>query len=111
MDDVTTTQTATVYEIHRADPKLSFWELYSRGLSVGREHIASLVNTLVIAYVGASFPIFLLITHSTQPLWVIVNNEFLAEEIVRTLVGSMTLVLAVPVSTVLAAYTYTKNNP
>lgn len=106
LDDVTTAQTAAVHEIHRANTKLSFKDLYKRGLSVGREHISSLVNTLVLAYVGASFPVLLLITQSPRPLWVILNNEFLAEEIVRTLVGSTALVMAVPISTLVAAHYY-----
>ncbi|MBT5016801.1 YibE/F family protein [Candidatus Peregrinibacteria bacterium] len=106
LDDVTTTQTATIYELHKLNPKLPFHELYKRGLSVGKEHIASLVNTLVLAYVGAAFPALLVLTMSSQPLWVLMNNEFMAEEIVRTLVGSSTLVLAVPISTALAAYAY-----
>lgn len=108
LDDVTTTQVAIIDELHKADPCLDFKELYKRGLSVGKEHIASLVNTLLIAYVGASFPVFLLIVNSHRPLWVIVNNEFLAEEIVRTLVGSMTLVVAVPISTLIAAHYYSR---
>lgn len=108
LDDVVTTQVATVAEIHDAHSTFSFWELYRRGLSVGKEHIASLVNTLVIAYAGASLPVFLFITTSENPLWVILNNEFMAEEIVRTLVGSTTLILAVPISTFLAAYVYTR---
>jgi uncharacterized membrane protein len=108
LDDITTTQAAATEEIHKANKSFHFKELYKRSFSVGKEHIASMINTLVIAYVGASFPIFLLITKSPQPLWVILNNEFLAEEIVRTLVGSATLVLAVPISTALAAYAYSK---
>lgn len=106
LDDVTTTQTATVEELHKANPRLGFLELYRRASEVGREHIVSLVNTLVIAYAGASFPIFLFIVTATQPLWVILNNEFMAEEIVRSLVGSTTLILAVPISTLLAAWVY-----
>lgn len=108
LDDVITTQVATVEEIQNAHTRFSFWELYKRGLSVGKEHIASLVNTLVIAYAGASFPVFLFITTSENPLWVILNNEYMAEEIVRTLVGSTTLVLAVPIATFLAAYAYSR---
>jgi len=108
LDDVVTTQVATVEEIHKAHSSFSFGELYRRGLSVGKEHIASLVNTLVIAYAGASLPVFLFITTSENPLWVILNNEYMAEEIVRTLVGSTTLVLAVPIATLLAAYTYSR---
>jgi uncharacterized membrane protein len=108
LDDVITTQVATVEEIQNAHTRFSFWELYRRGLSVGKEHIASLVNTLVIAYAGASLPVFLFITTSENPLWVILNNEYMAEEIVRTLVGSTTLILAVPISTLLAAYIYSR---
>ena len=105
LDDVTTSQVATVDEIRRANPSLSFHELYSRGLSVGREHIASLINTLVLAYAGASFPLFLLFSLNTQqPLWAVLNSEFVAEEVVRTLVGSTALILAVPIATFLAAH-------
>ncbi|MBU1017584.1 YibE/F family protein [Patescibacteria group bacterium] len=110
LDDITTTQVAAVEEIHKANHKLSLKQLYHRGFSVGKEHIASMINTLVIAYVGASFPVFLLITKSPQPLWVILNNEYLAEEIVRTLVGSATLILAVPVATGLAAAYFARKN-
>jgi uncharacterized membrane protein len=104
LDDITTAQAAAVEEISRANPRLGPAELYRRGLSVGREHITALVNTLVLAYAGASLPLFLLFTiNPDQPLWVTLNTEFVAEEIVRTLVGSIALVLAVPVTTVLAA--------
>jgi uncharacterized membrane protein len=104
LDDITTAQAAAVEEISRANPRLGPAELYRRGLSVGREHITSLVNTLVLAYAGASLPLFLLFTvNPEQPLWVALNSEFVAEEIVRTLVGSIALILAVPVTTLLAA--------
>lgn len=113
LDDITTAQTAAIYEIHRADEKLGFSQLMARGLSIGREHITSLVNTLFLAYAGASFPLLLLFTIYPRPLWVILNGETIAEEIVRTVVGSVALVLAVPISTMLAAYFFTrpsKNN-
>lgn len=104
LDDVTIGQTAAVDELAKANPRLSRLELYRRGLSIGKEHIASLVNTLVLAYAGASFPLFLLlVVGGDKPLWVTVNSEFMAEEIVRTLVGSSALILAVPISTLLAA--------
>lgn len=104
LDDITTAQAAAVEEISRANPSLGPTDLYRRGLSVGREHITALVNTLVLAYAGASLPLFLLFTiNPDQPLWVTLNTEFVAEEIVRTLVGSIALVLAVPVTTLLAA--------
>lgn len=107
LDDVTTAQTAAVDEISKADPKLGFWELYKRGFSVGHEHIASLINTLVLAYVGAALPLLLLFnTNANVPMWVTLNNEPIVEEIVRTLVGSSALIFAVPISTVLAAYLF-----
>jgi len=107
LDDITTAQAAVVEELKRANPKLTFAELYRRGLSVGREHIASLINTLFLVYAGASLPLFLLFAvNKIQPLWFIVNSESIAEEIVRTLVGSVCLILAVPITTALAALFY-----
>lgn len=107
LDDITTAQVACVEELHNANPSFSMAELYQRGLSVGREHIASLINTLVLAYVGVSLPIILLImSNKGGILWVVLNSGFMAEEIVRTLVGSLVLVLAVPLTTFLAAYYY-----
>lgn len=110
LDDVTIGQAATVYEIKRADPTLGLKELYRRGTAVGREHIASLVNTLVLAYAGASFPLFLvyIVQSDKFPLWLALNSEPVAEEVVRTLVGSMSLIFAVPITTFLAAYYYGK---
>lgn len=104
LDDITTAQAATVEEISKANPSLNIAELYKRGFSVGREHIASLVNTLFLAYAGAALPLFLIFTiNRTEPLWMTLNSEYIAEEIVRTLVGSAALVLAVPITTLLAA--------
>lgn len=109
LDDVTTAQTATIEEISKANHTFTFRQLYRRGLSVGREHIASLINTLLLAYAGASFPMFLLFwLQNNQPLWITFNSNFLAEEIVRTLVGSSALILAIPLTTALAAYFYSR---
>jgi uncharacterized membrane protein len=105
LDDITTSQAAAVDEIKHANRDLGFGELYRRGLSVGREHIAALVNTLVLAYAGASLPLFLIFSlELDQPLWVTLNSEFVAEEVVRSLVGSIALILAVPITTGLAAW-------
>lgn len=105
LDDITTAQSATVDELSKANPQLGPAELYRRGLSVGREHIASLVNTLFLAYAGVSLPLFLIfyVNSASYPLWMILNTEQIADEIVRTLVGSTALVLAVPITTFLAA--------
>lgn len=105
LDDITTSQAAAVDELRKANPALSIRELYRRGASIGTEHITALVNTLFLAYAGASLPLFILFSvYSTTPTWVTLNSEFVAEELVRTLVGSVALILAVPITTLLAAY-------
>lgn len=107
LDDITTAQAAVVEELKHANPSLKFRELYARGLSVGKEHISSLINTLFLAYAGASLPLFLLFTTTGGvPLWYVLNTETIAEEIVRTIVGSVCLILAVPITTALAASYY-----
>ncbi len=104
LDDIATAQTAVVGELRRANPSLSQRELYQRGLIVGREHIASLVNTLVLAYAGAALPLFILFNINQEyPWWMKFNSEMIAEEFVRTIIGSLALILAVPISTYLAA--------
>lgn len=109
LDDVTTAQVAAVEEIARANRSLSASELYRRGITVGREHIASLVNTLALAYVGASFPLFLLFSlPDNPPLWVIINSESITEELLRGLIGGSALMLAVPIATGLAAWAFGK---
>ncbi len=106
LNDITTAQSAAVEEIFYADNNLTFSQLYKKGSSIGREHIASLINSLVLTYVGASLPLFLLVILTTGQgqLWAIINSESLAEEIARALVGSTALILAVPITTALAAY-------
>lgn len=105
LDDITLAQTSVIEQLRAVNKKLGFSELYSRGLEVGKDHVASLVNTLIFAYAGTSLPLFLLFTlYRTQPTWVILNSEIIAEEIIRTLVGSIALVMAVPITTMIAAY-------
>ncbi len=104
LDDITTGQAAVVQALKEANPSLKVRELYNAAIGVGREHISSLVNTLVLAYAGTSMPLFLLFhVDNMYPLWVVLNSEFVAQELVRTIVGSTALVLAVPITTGLAA--------
>ncbi len=79
-------------------------------MSVGKEHITSLVNTLALAYAGASLPLLLAFSSNAGkiPLWTVLNGEMISQEIVRALVGSTALILAVPISTVVAAFYYGK---
>lgn len=106
LDDITTSQSAAIFEIHKANTKLDIWELIYRGYTVGKEHVASLVNTLVLAYAGASLSIFILfiLNPNNVPVWVILNSEIITEEIARTIAGSIGIILAVPITTLLAAY-------
>lgn len=108
LDDITITQVATIAELHRHNPDLSRSELLRSGIRVGREHIASTVNTLMLAYVGASMPLLLLFAVSTQPLAMVANSEVIAIEIARTFAGSIGLIAAVPVTTALAAMLVTE---
>lgn len=103
LDDVTVTQVATVAELRYRSPTLSSAELVTSGIRVGRDHIASTVNTLLLAYAGASVPLLLLFAVADLPLQWVANSELIAVEIVRTLCGSMGLVAAVPITTALAA--------
>ncbi|MYB87030.1 MAG: YibE/F family protein [Acidimicrobiaceae bacterium] len=103
LDDVTVTQVATVAELRHHSPHLPRREIIASGIRVGREHIAATVNTLLLAYAGAGLPLVLLFAVSDQSLAMVANSELIAVEIVRTLCGSLGLVAAVPVTTVLAA--------
>lgn len=108
LDDITTAQAAVVEELHKANKSLRFKQLYKRASSVGREHIVSLVNTLVLAYTGASLPLLLLFEIYKRPTWVTLNSEIIVEEVVRMLSGSVALVLAVPITTTLAAWHFSR---
>ncbi|MGN7611042.1 YibE/F family protein [Magnetococcales bacterium HHB-1] len=107
LDDVTTAQAAVVEELSKANPDLDSRQLYKSALSVGTEHISSMVNTLALAYIGASLPLFIIALYDgVLPAWMIANSEFMEEEILRTVVGSLTMVLAVPLTTFMAARYY-----
>ena len=103
LDDVTVTQAATVLELSARNNELSTRQLTMSGLRVGREHIASTVNTLLLAYAGSSIPLLLLFAVSEQSLGDVANSELIAIELVRTLCGSIGLVAALPITTYLAA--------
>ncbi len=103
LDDVTITQTSAVAEIHAADPTASRRELLAAGLRVGRDHVAATVNTLVLAYAGAALPLLLLFVLSGSGLGQVLTGELVAQEVVRTLVGAIGIVAAVPLTTALAA--------
>ncbi|MGH8907069.1 MAG: YibE/F family protein [Egibacteraceae bacterium] len=103
LDDVTMSQASTVFALRRANPKAGFSELVREALSVGRDHIAATVNTLFLAYAGASLPLLLLFSTGIDPAGIIVTSETVAVEVIRALVGSIGLIAAVPLTTAMAA--------
>ncbi len=110
LDDVTVGQASATFELSRANPQLRWAQLFRHSMVIGRDHIASMTNTLLLAYVGASLPLFLLMASLNIPLAQTLNREFIAEEIVRTLVGSLGLILAVPVTSLLAGLVAQKHD-
>ncbi len=103
LDDVTVTQASAVWELHEANPNRGWLGTFRAAMRIGRDHISSVVNTLVLAYAGATLPLLLLFTQSGTPIGEILNGEPVATEIVRMLGGSIGLIAAVPITTLLAA--------
>ncbi len=104
LDDITVSQTSIVYQLHDLKPDLHFSELFLRSIQIGKDHIASMINTLVLVYTGASLPLLLLFMNNPRPFNELISFEPVATEIVRTLVGSIGLILAVPITTFLASW-------
>jgi uncharacterized membrane protein len=102
LDDVTVGQAGIVFQIYSMNKKLSFWELYKLSIQFGKDHIASMINTLVLVYAGASMPLMLLFIESQRSFTGVISYESIATEIVRTLVGSIGLMVSVPITTVIA---------
>ncbi|MGY1696037.1 MULTISPECIES: YibE/F family protein [unclassified Geodermatophilus] len=104
LNDVTITQASALWQLKEVDPAMGWRDLYRRGMAVGRDHIASTVYTIVFAYAGAALPLLLLFELYAQPAGVVLTSSALAEEVIRTLVGAIALVLAVPVTTAAGAF-------
>ncbi len=102
LDDVTVTQASAIAEIRSADPAIERGVLFKRGMAIGRAHVGSIVNTLVLAYLGAAMPLTLLFVLAQQSFGAVANSEVVAVEIVRSLVGTIGIVAAVPLTTWMA---------
>ena len=107
LNDVTITQASAVWELRASDPAASWRTLVARGMRIGRDHIASTVYTIAFAYAGAALPVLLLLEVYELPLWQTISSGEFAEEITRTLVGSIGLVLAIPLTTAIGALVVT----
>jgi uncharacterized membrane protein len=112
LDDVTVGQSSAVKQLKEADPKMNWRQLFHHGMEVGQDHISSMVNTLVLVYSGSALPLLLLFFTSGRGFLEVIELELIAEEIVRMLVGSIGLILAAPLATLLAAVAFSrsKNN-
>ena len=111
LNDVTVTQASAVWEIHLANPAVSARDLYRSAMRIGRDHIASTVDTLVLAYAGAALPLFVIFTVVDRRLGDVLTGEIVAQEIVQTLVGSLGLIAAVPITTWLGCVLVTRCIP
>jgi uncharacterized membrane protein len=103
LDDICVGQASAVFELKGANPELSWLRLFRSSLNIGTDHIAAMVNTLLLAYVGGAMPLMLAFTIYQESLFRRINREPIAEEIVRTLAGSAGLVLAVPITGLIAS--------
>ncbi len=108
LDDLVTTQASAVFELHHANPNFKFRDLFNSAMRIGQDHVAATVNTLVLAYAGASLPMLLMFSLARGDYGYLINFSFIAEEIVRTLVGSLGLIAAVPLTTAIAIFFATR---
>ncbi|MFT4299303.1 MAG: YibE/F family protein [Aeromicrobium sp.] len=109
LDDITVTQAVTVDELARANPHYGLRPLYAAASRVGRSHIASVVNTIVLAYAGASLPMIVITVADNSSVADVITHQFIAQEIVRSVVATLGLIAAVPITTALAAYAATRS--
>jgi uncharacterized membrane protein len=103
LDDIAVGQSSSIFELSKANPSLSWQALFTHGMTIGRDHLSAMVNTLLLAYVGAALPFLLLFAVFSEPLAMTLNREIIAEEIVRTLVGSLGLLAGVPLTSLIGA--------
>jgi uncharacterized membrane protein len=103
LNDVTITQASTVWQLHLADPTAGPASLYRRGMQVGRDHIGATVDTLILAYAGAALPLLVFFSLADRSFGEVITTSLVGEEVVRSLVGAIGLVLSVPITTALAA--------
>lgn len=109
LDDITISQVAIVEKLKIANSNYTKFQLYRQAMAIGQDHIASMINTLILVYTGAAMPLLLLFMNNPKPFSLVINTEIIADEIVRTLVGSICLILAVPFSTYFASLFFTKD--
>ncbi|QCO97618.1 YibE/F family protein [Arthrobacter sp. 24S4-2] len=111
LNDVTITQSSAVWELYELAPETGARQLFSSAMRIGRDHIASTVYTIAFAYAGAALPILIIVMLYDRPLGEALTSAELSEEVIRTLVGSVGLVLAIPVTTLIAVLVVKATGP
>jgi len=111
LNDVTISQAATVYELAEIDPRASARRIFSGAMRVGRDHISSMLYTLVLAYTGSVLPLLLLIQQSSRGMWEVLNGEVIAVEMLRSMVGAITLALSFPLTNAIATWLAVPHQP
>lgn len=106
LDDVSIGQASVVEELRSANPQLKAWALFTKSMKVGRDHVASMINTLILVYAGASLPLLILFFDSSRSFIDVIEMEVVAEEVVKTLVSSIGLILAVPLTSFLSTFVF-----
>lgn len=109
LNDVTIAQSSTVNELAEIEPDASPWRLFTGAMKVGRDHIASMVYTLVLSYTGAALPLLLLLSVADRPFMQVLTSDVMATELLRSAIGALALTLAVPITTLIAAFTVSKD--
>lgn len=110
LDDITISQVAIVEQISEVGKKLDVTEIFSRAMSIGKDHMASMINTLVLVYTGASMPLLIIFVNAQLPLNYVLSMEVVSMEIIRTLVGTIGLVSAIPITTLMATIVLKKDD-
>lgn len=110
LDDLVVGQSSSVFQLHAANPALTFKELFARAMTIGRDHVSASVNTLVLAYAGESLPMLLLFSITNVNLGMAINVSYIAEEIVRALAGTIGLFISIPIATALACVWVTRTD-
>ena len=103
LDDICVGQASAIFQLRSANPRLDWQQLFRHGIAIGRDHIGAMVNTLLLVYIAASLPLFALLSLQRFSWRLLINQEFLAEEIILTLVGSLGLMLAMPITSLVAS--------
>lgn len=110
VDDGAITQASVVNQLKNTNPHLSAKEYYTKAMEVGRDHAGAMVNTLILAYVASSIPLLMLVYKSEVPLYILINQEIIATEIFRMTIGSIGLLLAIPITTLISVYMFNKDS-